>query len=449
MDYGTIIIGNGIAGITTARHLRKRSDTRIQVVSMETPYFFSRTALMYVYMGHMKFDHIKPYEDWFWEKNRIELVQAKVLKVHPKEKNILLDTGEELRFDKLVIASGSSPRYFGWPGQELKGVQGLFSAQDLALLEANTPAPFEKNHPTKEAVIVGGGLIGVELAEMLHTRGIQVSLLVREKYFWSGVLTQNEGELIGQHIASHGIKLEIESEMQSVLDDGHGAARAIRTKDGRELPCQVVGITTGVAPNISFLKDSGIELDKGVLVDDFLQTSAPDIYAAGDCAQLRNARQGRKPIEAVWYVGRMMGEVLGATLSGKEQKYLPGPWFNSAKFFDIEYQTYGTISAKPEAGEMQYFWKVEGKDKFITVAYAPETHKFLGINTFGIRMRHEYFNNALIKGMGVADVIGGIHIANFDAELSKKWYKDFQNDFETETGIALQKPSMLKSLLKR
>lgn len=449
MNYGTVIIGNGIAGITAARELRKISNERIQVISAETPYFFSRTALMYVYMGHMKFEHTKPYEDWFWEKNKIVLIHARVDRVIPNENSLELSTQEILKYDKLLIATGSKTKYYNWKGQDLKGVRGLYSFQDLEYLEENTPAPFQKDHPTKRAVIIGAGLIAVELAEMLTTRNIHVTILVRESWFWEPVLTSFEGDNIGKHIKSHGVELKFNIEIEEILGDETGKVHSVRLKSGDVIDCEIVGVTTGVEPNIGFLEDSGIEMEKGILVNDLLQTNFPNIYAAGDCAQMRKTVSGRKPIEAVWYVGRMMGEVAGANLGGKNIAYKPGPWFNSAKFFDIEYQTYGEVLPEAEGKQKQFFWKVKGENKFMTIAYHPETNVFLGINTFGIRLRHEYFNNVLKKQMDVGKVIGGIRIANFDTEFYSKWHKDLIKDFNRETGIETTAPSMLKKLLLR
>lgn len=429
--------------------MRKISDERIQVISIETPYFFSRTALMYVYMGHMKFEHTQPYENWFWEKNRIELIQALVEKVVPEKNEVVLSTAEILKYDKLLIATGSKTQYFDWKGLNCKGVQGLYSFQDLQQLEDNTPKPFQKDHPTKKAIIVGAGLIGVELAEMLNTRDVAVTMLVREKAFWNNVLTTAEAIEIGKHIESHGIKLLYETELDEVLADNSGKVKSVRTKNNEELECQLVGITTGVAPNIDFLKGSGIAVDRGVLVNEYLETNIPNIYAAGDCAQMREAVPGRKPVEAVWYVGRMMGEVAGANLAGKRNVYKPGPWFNSAKFFDIEYQTYGNVMPSPNEDQEHYFWKVEDKNKFITIAWHKTTKVFLGINTFGIRLRHEYFNNVLKKSMTVDEVVGGMSIANFDPEFYAKWDKALKNDFTRATGIEIRKPNMLQKLLQR
>jgi NADH dehydrogenase FAD-containing subunit len=144
-----VIIGNGISGITAARHIRKQSDCKITVISGETDHFFSRTAIMYVYMGQMKFEHTKPYEDWFWEKNRIELKRAWVKTIDFEEKKLYFrlpnndnkeaKIGGSISYDKLILALGSTPNKFGCKGQNLAGVQGLYSYQDLESLEQTTP----------------------------------------------------------------------------------------------------------------------------------------------------------------------------------------------------------------------------------------------------------------------------------------------------------------------
>ena len=184
-----VIIGNGIAGITIARNVRKQHDMKITVISSESKYFFARTALMYIYMGHMRFEDTKPYEDWFWEKNRIDLVYAHVDRIDTDNKLLIMNNGETINYDKLVIATGSHTNKFGWPGQDLPGVQGLITLQDLKLLEENTK-------DIKHAVIIGGGLIGIELAEMLHSRNIHVTFLIREYYYWDNILPKEDSQLI-------------------------------------------------------------------------------------------------------------------------------------------------------------------------------------------------------------------------------------------------------------
>jgi len=306
-----VIIGNGIAGVTAARHIRKLSNHKITIISSETDHFFSRTALMYVYMGHMKFEHTKPYEDSFWKKNRIDLKKGYVNQVSTDTKEVVCEDGDRFRYDKLIIATGSKPNKFGWPGQDLKGVQGLYSFQDLQKLEDNAP----NKNICKRAVIVGGGLIGIELAEMLRTRDIPVTFLVREDSFWNGVLPKGESEMLNRHIKNHHIDLRLSTNLREIISDENGNAKAVIIEEtGEELACDVVGLTAGVAPNISFLKETTIELGRGVKVNRMLETNIKDVYAIGDCAEQHEAIGNRRPIEAVWYTGRMMGETVAQDL---------------------------------------------------------------------------------------------------------------------------------------
>ncbi|MFN6090449.1 MAG: NAD(P)/FAD-dependent oxidoreductase [Cyclobacteriaceae bacterium] len=405
-----VIIGNGISGITAARNIRKRSNDNITVISAETDHFFSRTALMYIFMGHLKYENTKPYEDWFWKKNRIELVKDCVEKVDSESKKLILRNRGNFKYDILIIASGSKSNKFGWPGQDLKGVQGLYSFQDLELMEQNSKG-------IKHAVIVGGGLIGIEMAEMLLTRKIGVTILVRENEFWSNVLPIQEANLISRHVRSHHVDLRLNTELKEIQSDGNGKVKSIVTNKGETIDCQFVGITVGVSPNIDFLKGSGIATKRGVLVNEFLETNVPDVYALGDCVERKYDLPGRRNIEQVWYTGRMMGEVVAQTICGEKAKYEPGPWFNSAKFFDIEYQTYGNVWNELKSNEMEFYWEHTSGVKCVHVVWDKITNQFLGINTFGIRMRHECFDKWLREKRSIDFVMEHLVEANFDPEF--------------------------------
>ena len=425
-----VIIGNGIAGITTARHVRKRSDHRITVISGETDHFFSRTALMYIYMGHMKYEHTKPYEDWFWEKNRIELKKAWVQNVDFNNKELLFTSGETMTYDKLVIATGSKPNKFGWPGQDLEGVQGLYSYQDLELMEQNTK-------DIQRAVIVGGGLIGIEMAEMLHSRNIPVTFLVREESFWDNALPNEESQMINRHIKEHHVDLRLGTELKEIISDNKGRAKGIITGDGEEVACQFVGLTAGVSPNVNFLKTSDVEINRGVLVDEYLSTNYPDVYAAGDCAEFRQAPEGRRNIEQVWYTGRMMGEALAATITGEPTIYKPGHWFNSAKFFDIEYQTYGTVSPQKAENHGDFYWEHESGKIALHLRWNSETKELVGMNNFGFRLRHHALDQWLKKGKSINYVMEHLRDANFDPEFYKAHEPQIIDQFNDENGTQL------------
>ncbi|HKI78728.1 MAG TPA: FAD/NAD(P)-binding oxidoreductase, partial [Ignavibacteriaceae bacterium] len=408
-----VIIGNGIAGVTTARHVRKMSDMKVTIISSETKHFFSRTALMYVYMGHMRFKEIKPYEDWFWKKNKIDLENAHVNSIDTDNKILQLDDNSTIKFDKLVIATGSKTNKFGWPGQDLPGVQGLYSWQDVELLEENS-----KN--SSHAVIVGGGLIGIELAEMLHSRNIHVTFLVREDFYWGNVLPKEDSILISRHILEHGFDLKLGVQLKEILPGENGRVKSIITDKGEEIKCQLVGLTPGVHPNIEIVKNSKVETGKGILVNNFLETNIPDVYAAGDCVEFKEREQGRFRFEQLWYTGRMHGEALAQTLCGKRTKYERGIWFNSAKFLDIEYQTYGFVSAKPREGETNFYWEHKAGKKAVRFVYKDEDLSLVGMNTYGIRYRHDLFEKWIKNKKTIEFVLENLAFANFDPEFFEK-----------------------------
>jgi len=438
-----VIIGNGITGITCARHIRKNSDHQITVISSETDHFYSRTALMYIYMGHMRYKDTKPYEDWFWEKNNITLKRALVTNVDFKAKEIKLESGSSLSYDKLVLATGSKSNKFGWPGQDLPGVQGLYNYQDLELLEKNSAG-------IKRAVIVGGGLIGIELAEMLHSRHIPVTLLVRESSFWNNVLPKQESALINKHIRKHGFDLKLNSNLGEITAGADGRVNGVIVKEtGERIDCQLVGLTAGVSPNIDFLKEGDLGVKRGILINQNFETNQTDVYAGGDCAEFETPLPSRRPIEQVWYTGKMHGKVIAERICGMDSVYEPGPWFNSAKFLDIEYQTYGMVMPTLRENESELYWEHDEGELAIHFVYDKNDKTFLGLNVFGMRLRHELFDSFLRKSRKMDYVLENLKAANFDPEFFKTFETEIVKEYNQQTGsnITLKKPSGLKAVL--
>ncbi len=413
-----VIIGNGISGVTAARWVRKLSEHKITIISSETEYFYSRTALMYIYMGHMRQQDTQPYEPWFWAKNRIELLHKHVDSVAFEAKELSFSDGSSLAFDKLIIATGSKSNKFGWPGQDLNGVGGLYHIQDLERMN-------KYSHGLQKAVIVGGGLIGIEMAEMFNSRKIPVTMLVREESYWNNVLPTEESAMINKHIKKHHIDLRLGVNLQEITSDDNGNANGIIIKEtGEKIDCGFVGLTAGVSPNIQFLKDSGLETGRGILVDKFLETNIKDVYAIGDCAEQRSPMSGRRGVEAIWYTGRMMGETVAYNVCDKAVSYDPGIWFNSAKFLDIEYQVYGNIQAKPPENHGALYWQHQTENKSIRIVYDVENMEVLGFNLMGIRYRHEVCEKWIKERTPIESVLKNLSLANFDPE--------FYEDYETE-----------------
>ena len=428
------IIGNGIAGITAARWIRKLDDKAdITVISEEGDYFFSRTALMYIYMGHMRLRDTQPYENWFWEKNRINLLRGCVESVDFDNKSLKIKEKADFTYDKLIIATGSKSNKFGWAGQDLDGVHGLYNLQDLDAMERHSTTGIQK------AVVVGGGLIGIEMVEMFHSRHIPVTFLVRENDFWDNILPIEESKMINRHIFEHGIDLRLKTELDAILDDNNdGKVDALQIKNGEKLTCQFVGLTVGVSPNIDFLKNTPLSIGRGIKVNAYLETNQKDVYAIGDCAEIVSPQEGRRPIEAIWYTGKMMGETVAYNIVGKPVKYNPGIWFNSAKFFDIEYQVYGDIRAsKPDEHETIYWEHKDGKHA-IRINFDKNTEGVVGFNLMGVRYRHEVCEKWIKDATPIETVLQNLGLANFDPEFYKEYEQEVVDIYNKKCNKNLQ-----------
>ncbi len=408
-----IIIGNGVAGITAAFSLRKRDPhARITVIGGESDYFFSRTALMYAFMDRMNLRDLEPFERKAYRNQNIQLLRAWVRDLDADRRLLRLDDGRELSFDKLLLATGSVPNHIPWPGlsQTTEGVVHFVSLQHLADCERFTPS-------TRQAVVVGGGLIGVELVECLLHHGVQVDFLVREAWYWPMALAREEGEIIAEHLRSHGVRLHLEQEVASVSAGPDGRVAGVRTAQGAHLPCQMLGVCIGVRPAVDWLQSvtTPPAIGRGILVSPGFQTSLPDVYAAGDCAEL--SLPGRPPlVEQIWYAAKRHGEHAASAMLGDPVAYHPPLFFNSAKFFDIEYTTVGNVTSLPD-GARTFFHRLPGPHASIRLI---EQHGAVtGFNMLGSRWDHTWLERWIAERRSMADVMAQLHLAQFDVEFGR------------------------------
>lgn len=419
----TIIIGNGIAGVSLALELKRlEPKAEITIISGESKFHYSRPALMYIFMGHMRYEDTMPYPESFWKKQDIELKQAWVTKADTAQQKVFCDDGSVLDYDNLVLATGSKPNKFGWPGQDLQGVQGLYTLQDLDLLEGHV-------RDAKNAIIVGGGLIGIELAEMLHLRGIHVTFLVREKSYWNRILLPEESSIVNEVIRKEGIELKLETNLKEIVDNGNGRCRSVIIEEtGEELPCEIVGLTAGVSPNITVASESGISTNRGIIVDEFFKTSAENVYSIGDCAEIHYS-DGRKGLDQLWYTGKMQGKQLARNLTSTPQAYKKPIYYNSAKFMDVEYQVYGEVPF-PNEQDTHFYW--ESADKRQCVRMVARDGKFLGLNSLGTRYRQNVCEKWINDKSTIEQAIDELPLANFDPEFFKKLEKEIVPFFKKQ-----------------
>ena len=377
---------------------------------------------MYIFMRQMRLGDTQPYEKSFWKKNKIELRQGSVVKISSKDKKIEFADQSALAYDTLVIATGSQPNKFGWPGQDLPGVQGFYSLHDLSLLERNV-------HGVKHAVIVGGGLIGVEVAEMLQSRRIAVTFLVREKYFWQIVLPAEEAGLVGRHITHHGVDLRYETEIAAIEAKETGRVARVTLKDGGQIECQLVALTAGVSPNVTLARASGVTVNRGVVVNERFETNLPGVYAAGDCAEFTTAPPGRRSVEQVWYTGRQHAETLAQILTGKDVVYRGGIWFNSAKFFHLEYQVYGDVPASLPEGHETFFWQNAAGDKCLRLNWQATSRAVTGIHAVGMRIKQDVCTAWIAAKTPVEKAMADLRSANFDPEFFARHENEINQAF--------------------
>ena len=239
------------------------------------------------------------------------------------------------------------------------------------------------------------------------------------------MIPEEEAKMVEEHIREHHVDLRMGEEMESIHAGEDGRVSHIITKNGEQIDCQIVGLTAGVSPNVDWLKDhASLEIDRGILVDHFFQTNLPHVWSVGDCAQFRDPLPGRRPLEQVWYTGKMQATFLAEGLRGERKPYSPGIWWNSAKFFDIEYQTYGMVMPQPQEGEETFFWKAPNAYVTVRINYRADSLAVTGCNVFGVRHRHQVWEHWIETGATVTEVIGNLAAANFDPEFFKQYEPD-------------------------
>ncbi|MEZ4901029.1 MAG: FAD-dependent oxidoreductase [Spirosomataceae bacterium] len=224
-----------------------------------------------------------------------------------------------------------------------------------------------------------------------------------------------ESMMVTKHIQKHGIDLRLGVELKEIL--GQTKVEAIITNQNETIDCQLVGLTIGVVANIDFLKNTGLDIYRGILVNEYLETNQEDVYAIGDCVQHRQPLEGRKAIEQIWYTGRIMGETVAQTIANKRTAYQPGLFFNSAKFFDIEYQTYGDVPAQCPEGIQTFYWQHPTKEITLRINYRSDNKAVTGFNALGMRLRHAVCDAWIRERQTFDYVLEHIREANFDPEF--------------------------------
>ena len=418
-----VIVGNGVCGIEAALALRAReAKARISLVSDEHDHFFSRPALMYVFAGQTSLKDTEPYDRELYERMGFERVRRRVESVAPAGKELVFTDGSRLGYDKLLLAVGSKARAAPWPGSEGPGVHAFVTLRDLEGLDRDA-------RKGGRAVVIGGGLIGVEAAEILHDRGLHVTFVIRENWYFPLALDENEAQLVTEHMREHGIDVRFGMNVKDIVRGEGGGPRAVRLETGDEVACDLVVCAIGVVPNTKFLEGSGLALSKGgaIEVDDGLKASSPDVYAAGDCANVTWADGSRRP-EQLWYTARDQGRLVARAMLGDDIAYKRGTWYNSAKFFDLEWTTAGFVPVclnwdntpiDPAADVRCWFQRVPGQ--LVSQRVVMKGDRVVGFNFLGSRWNHEPLLQWIHERRSLDYVLEHLQEAQFDEEFMPRF----------------------------
>ena len=344
-----VIVGSGPAGIFAAETIRKRDAVHsITMVSENNLAAQSPVMLTYWMTGNHPRE-ILFFRDTSWaDKEGVDVrINCQVVGLDTKAKRLILTNGELIPFDKLLIATGSSPISLPIPGVDAKGVTSLRYLSDAETI-------FHRGIDLKKLVIIGGGFIGLKLACHLRERNLEVAVLEKEPKLAPRMLDHKASLLIAEELTKHGIRVEVDVEVIEILHD-NGWVTGVRLKDGRTFPSQIVFQAVGVRPNVRFLADSGIDLQGGVLVNEHMETNVSGVYGAGDVAMTIDSITSERVNNATWPAAARQGTIAGWNMTGGNRTYIHNFPLNALDLFDLRVM----------AGGHPYYEKGEGIDVHI------------------------------------------------------------------------------------
>jgi len=270
-----------------------------------------------------------------WTSLNLRFIKGKVTCINSGEHQIEIDNISRLQYDRLLLAVGARANRLTIPGAQLEGVVKLDHMED-----ARRIVKFARRGKT--AVVVGGGITALELAEGLLARGVKVHYLLRGKRYWSNVLDEQESAIVEHRLQEEGVKIHHHSELLEVLEN-RGKVQGVRLLDGRTLKCNILAYAIGIRPRVELAREAGLAIDRGVLANEFLQTSSPDIYVAGDVAQVYDPMSKRSIIDSLWGPAREQGYAAGLNMAGKRTPYVKAAPFNVTRLAGLTTTIIGTV----------------------------------------------------------------------------------------------------------
>lgn len=316
MSSNYLIIGGGIAGTTAAETLRKNDATSSIAIVSDEPYrLYSRILLSKpnFFLKKIPFDNVYLRTEQWYQDNRISLILGKqAVKLDPTAKTVTLNDNSTLQYDKLLLAVGGHARHLTIPGSDKTGIYYLRTLHDvLGIMDKVTSA--------KSAVTIGGGFVSFEACDLLRQAGLEVTLIIREKYFWDPLLDQTCGQVIEKAMESQGVKIVRQAEVAQITGDQ--SVSSVTLNNGNNLNCDLIIAGIGVACPFEWFQQAGGQTNKGILADQYLQTNLPDVFVAGDAAEFYSPILNEKTEIFTWSNAESQGKTAAQNMLGQQQPY--------------------------------------------------------------------------------------------------------------------------------
>lgn len=332
-----VIIGNGIAGVHAAESIRALDpDAAITMIARETFPPYSRPMISLVLQGTIDSTRLPIRDESFYQELRIEPVLGEeVTGIDVDRKQVTTDKGSTVPYDKLLIASGADPRPIKADGLDLGNIFFMRTQSHVNGMVEALPA-------VKEALVLGGGLVGFKAAYGLMHRGAKVTMLIKSGHPLSMQLDPTAGRMVLDELLANG--LDVRVEVEATAFEGNGTVQRAHLSDGSTLDCQIVVIGKGVLPANSFVPRDKIGVDLGIVVNRNLQTNVPDVYAAGDVAEAFDVAHRTPWVNAIWPVAVEQGRIAGLNMAGRTVDYAGAMGRNVMRVFDLDVLTGGVVN---------------------------------------------------------------------------------------------------------
>jgi len=339
-----VIIGGSAGGIGAVEAIREVDPMgTLTVISEETVPQYSRPMISEYVSREATLDTMKYRGDQFWNKNNVQpLTGRAATKIDFTKKQVELEGGTKIDFEKLLISTGGKPFVPRMKGGEKNGVFTFTELSSAKGLES-------KLEHSKSAVVIGGGLIGVSTSEALVKRGITVTLVELKDRILNLILDEKASEIAEKVLTEAGVTVITGQTVQHILGrkDNNGSVGGVVMTDGEEIPCDLVVVAIGVIPRTELVKETDLKLNRGIVVDRFMRTNIPDVYACGDVAEAHDFLLNGNRLLPLWPLAHMDGRVAGYNMAGKKVEYAGGTVMSSLKYFDLPVIAVGNVN--PEA----------------------------------------------------------------------------------------------------